>query len=129
MWRQFFSYLATFVQTMVDKAPMPLPYEPVPLSYNPGETGIALYFHPEGLRGRDLRYYGERKGQGETTTCNKNYGNYRNRSGGVFTFFCQHGTCWGGFIIPHAEGCRDPFMVIVALCVCKSVLFSLCNYM
>ena len=74
-------------------------------------TGVALYFQKDGLRGRKPVVYGS---AAEATACEKVFTNKRNRSGGIFSFFCEHEHCWGGFIIPHAEGSRDPFMVLLS---------------
>ena len=99
------------------------------ICFDVGTTGVALYFQKDGLRGRKPIAYGSPP---EDTACEKIFTNKRNRSGGIFSFFCEHGHCWGGLIIPHAEGCRDPFMVtcnqivslvFMYLCVCSGLIF------
>ena len=74
-WCLFFTYLASFVSEAVDKAPPVVSYIPQPSSYNPGQTGIALYFHKDGWRGRPMRQYGSQSSQPETEVpgCGKTF--------------------------------------------------------
>jgi hypothetical protein len=48
----------------------------------------------------------------EDASCNHRFveGSHGSRrTGGIFTWFCQHGICYGFYVIPHAEGRNEAF--------------------
>jgi hypothetical protein len=45
----------------------------------------------------------------DKTPCRHTFYNAGDRTGGVFTWFCEHGVCYGVYIIPKAEGRDEAF--------------------
>jgi hypothetical protein len=69
------------------------PFEPIPFSYDPPNTGVALYFTDTGQQGRYPRRYrhasvteyaAATERATEKVKCHKNFVSHRNRTGGVF---------------------------------------------
>lgn len=46
--------------------------------------------------------------------CQHGFKSGRSRTGGVFTFFCEHGVCLAFFILPNAEGRDEAYSFIVS---------------
>jgi hypothetical protein len=72
---------------------MPPPFEPIPYSYDPPYTGVALYFTESGEQGRYPRRYRHATGtehaaakarEQETAQCHKEFQKVHHRTGGVF---------------------------------------------
>lgn len=56
-------------------------------------------------------YEADTGGSGEDNKpdCNHAFQGGRGKTGGVFTWFCEHGVCYGFYMIPKAEGRNEAF--------------------
>lgn len=94
---------------------------PIPNSYNPPQTGQALYFRSDGLRvrtkrrvqgldeGKDVDDDADPEGEG---TCSKTYAASKGHSYMMFWLCPLHGHCWGFSTIHGNEGRKDVHEVL-----------------
>lgn len=57
----------------------------------------------------DDAHHADREPPRGSGSCNHGFHATGARTGGVFTWFCQHGVCYGFYIIPNAEGRNEAF--------------------
>lgn len=77
------------------------------------ETGICTGLAQVRNRGQYEADKEKKKRKRNDWECNHACNGGRSKTGGIFSWFCRHGVCYGFYIIPDAEGRNEAFSFLI----------------